>query len=327
MERFLLSIAIVIGSMVAAHADTELVVLGPAAEDRVRQQTIDEAKQALARTSIPIGAAGIGPSCAADVTCLANTGAQVTARRVVAVSLDEVGGRITVQLALVDVQARELIGQRTATPKKLAELTALVTKLVEDAPVERAKTLMAKGNEHYNLGEFDAALVAYRRAYQVKPLAEFLFNLAQCHRKLGQHKEAIAMYQSYLVGVPNAENRAIVEDLIGESKSALADAERRETLTVEQKRAEELRLAREAEARAEAERRRAIEAKSKRSILPWVAVSVGAAAILGGGVLYLTSETDDGMEPTYRDSRPAGIGVAIGGAVLAGAGILWMTRF
>lgn len=323
-----LALLIVIGAMVGARAD--VVVLGPAAEERVRPQTVADATRAIERAGLARGAADIGPACASDLECTANTGAQLAATRVVTVTLDEDGGQVTVQLVLVDITAREVLGRRTAQTRKLdRELGPLIAKLADEAPIERAKELMASGNQHYSLGELAEALVAYRRAYQLAPRAEFLFNIAQCHRRLGQHAEAITMYQSYLAGVPDAENTALVEELIAESKAAIADAERRERerLAAEAKRAEELRRISEADAAAAAERRRAAEARSKKSILPWIAIGVGAAAIIGGGLLYATSETDDGSQPTYRDTRPAGIGVAIGGAALAGGGLLWMTRF
>ena len=208
-------------------------------------------------------------------------------------------------------------------------LAPLLRKFVDEAPTERAKALFLVGNQHYNLGELAQALEMYKRAYQIKPLAEFLFNIAQCHRKLGEHKDAITMYQSYLVGVPDAQNKALVDELIAESKAALAAADQRETdrLTTERARAEELRKAREAEALAARERRRTEQVKSKRRVFPWLAIGIGAAAIIGGGILYATSETDDGTQPTYRDARPAGIGVALGGVALAGTGVLWVARF
>ena len=45
------------------------------------------------------------------------------------------------------------------------------------------------------LGEFEAA-------YMAVPDPAFLFNIAQCHRKAGHDKEAIAFYKSYLRNAP-----------------------------------------------------------------------------------------------------------------------------
>jgi hypothetical protein len=127
--------------------------------------------------------------------------------------------------------------------------------------------------------------------------------------------------------VPSAQNKPLVDELIAESKAALAAANQREADRLAAERAEELRRAREAEAIAAAERRRAEQTRSQRRVVPWLAIGIGAAALIGGGLLYMTSETDDGTQPTYRDTRPAGIGVAIGGLALAGTGVLWVSRF
>jgi tetratricopeptide (TPR) repeat protein len=305
-----LAIAVVLAVTSTAHADADLAVFGPIDRAIVRASE----RAGLGKPS------ELGASCASDVTCLKATGSERGVRRVLGIAL----GDKQVELVLVDIIANDQLGRRVV---KLRDLASSLRKFVDEAPTERAKELFVTGNQHYQLGEFGPALELYRRAYQVKPLAEFLFNIAQCHRKLGQHKEAIAMYQSYLVGVPSAENKPLVDELIAESRSALADADRRETDRLAAERADQLRRAREAEAIAAAERRRAEQARSQRRVVPWLAIGIGAAAVIGGGLLYMTSETDDGTQPTYRDTRPAGIGVAVGGLALAGTGALWVIRF
>jgi Tetratricopeptide repeat len=42
----------------------------------------------------------------------------------------------------------------------------------------------------------------------------FLFNIAQCHRQLGNKQEAIKFYRSYLRKVPDAPNAEEVRKLI-----------------------------------------------------------------------------------------------------------------
>jgi len=59
-------------------------------------------------------------------------------------------------------------------------------------------------------------------------------------------------------------------------------------------------------------------------VLPGVILAVGGIAIATGAVLYFTSEVDDGMKPTYRDSKPPALGIAAGGVALAAIGTyLW----
>jgi hypothetical protein len=60
-------------------------------------------------------------------------------------------------------------------------------------------------------------------------------------------------------------------------------------------------------------------------LVPGILLGVGGIAVATGVVLYLTSETDDGTKPTYRDTKPLGIGVAAGGVAVAAVGAwLWV---
>lgn len=125
----------------------------------------------------------------------------------------------------------------------------------------------AKAKEHfkaaqaaYNLGQFDQALEGYSQAYAAKPLAPFLFNIAQCHRQLGQWERAAFFYKRFLaMGAPGAE-REKVEQLAQqmEQKQAEADARRVAEAEAAQRAAMhahtlELERARAATAKAEAD--------------------------------------------------------------------------
>ena len=60
-------------------------------------------------------------------------------------------------------------------------------------------------------------------------------------------------------------------------------------------------------------------------VLPGLAFGLGSAALVAGAVLFVTSETDDGTQLFYRDTRLLGAGVAAGGLVLTGLGTwLWL---
>jgi tetratricopeptide (TPR) repeat protein len=285
-----------------AAAETDLVVLpvGKGAGD---------VKAALAKTRLTVGSKTIDGNCAGDPGCLTKAGNELGARRVLSISVD--GERLT--LTLVDASAKLLLATRDVTiaKKKLAaELGSTLTKFVDDATVDKAKALFAEGNEHYNLGEFGPALERYKLAYRVKPLPAFQFNIAQCHRKLGQYPDAIAMYQAYLVGVPNAKDRATVESLIAEAKKLQAEQQTRETqrerdrLTTEQKKAEEARKAQEAQAAAEAERARTEQARiaaererdktyNRHPVRKWMLVTGALGVAAGGAGAYFATQTKD----------------------------------
>ena len=82
--------------------------------------------------------------------------------------------------------------------------------------VATAKEHFNQGNRHYELGHYQEALSEFEVAYMAVPDPAFLFNIAQCHRKMGHDKEAVGFYKSYLRAAPNAPNRADVQKRIRE---------------------------------------------------------------------------------------------------------------
>ena len=299
---------LVLGTTARAQA-VDIVVFGPVSDG-------DAKLVAEAMAKIRIGTSSpkkLDVACVANTACLVTAGAEASARRALAVTVS--GEKIG--FVLVDVADKELISKRDVTiaaNRKLAkELDKELRKFIDEGPTERAKALFATGNKHYELGEYALALEVYKKAYRVKALPAFQFNIAQCHRKLGQHKEAIAMYQAYLVGVPRAENRALVESLITESKNQIAAAEKavrdseQAKLDAEKKKAEEARLAAEAQQRekeavvnAEVERRKQLQAKldaerqkeldktyNKHPARGWMfATGIVGLAVAGGGAYF-----------------------------------------
>jgi tetratricopeptide (TPR) repeat protein len=73
----------------------------------------------------------------------------------------------------------------------------------------------------YKLGRFTAARDEYTRAYELYPVPPLLFNIGQCHKNLEDYAKAIFFFEGYLRDAPAASNRALVEDLIRESRAAL----------------------------------------------------------------------------------------------------------
>ena len=190
---------------------------------------------------------------------------------------------------------------------------------------EKAKTLAEDAGRKYNLGQFDDALKLYTEAYDTFPAAGLLFNLAQCHRSLGNHERAVFFYEGYLREKPKATNRDMVDELLTEERAALARQREAEAekarLETEQKRAaeeearrraEEQRLADERRRREEEDRRRTgllaptgggaatgVAASSESSIVHrwwfWTAIGVGVAAATAGTLVYLNSREEDGL--------------------------------
>src|SRR5215467_11524966 len=78
----------------------------------------------------------------------------------------------------------------------------------------KAREAYRTGTQHYNLGEFQPALDAFKEAYRNYEDATFLFNIAQCQRQLGLKQEAVYSYKTYLREAASAPNREEVMQLI-----------------------------------------------------------------------------------------------------------------
>ncbi len=103
-------------------------------------------------------------------------------------------------------------------------LPLLIVVSLASGPSQRqvAQRLYDKASASYAAGHYERALRDFAAAYQLDSAASLLFNIAQCHRKLGRWKDAVSYYRSYLSERPDAVNRAAVEALIEEAQGHLA---------------------------------------------------------------------------------------------------------
>src|SRR5271157_514619 len=76
---------------------------------------------------------------------------------------------------------------------------------------DAAKAHFSRGTRLYQVGEYRQALDEFKAAHLAKPDPSFLYNIAQCHRQLGDLEQAVTMYKRFLAASPNAANRAEVE--------------------------------------------------------------------------------------------------------------------
>jgi tetratricopeptide (TPR) repeat protein len=84
----------------------------------------------------------------------------------------------------------------------------------DDAATRNAKRHFERGQKLYTLTKFREALDEYQQAFDARPIPDFLFNIGQCYRNLGDYDAAIFSYKKYLDAAPDAPNRAQVEQLI-----------------------------------------------------------------------------------------------------------------
>ena len=102
-------------------------------------------------------------------------------------------------------------------------VTILVARVAhaEDPATRSAKRHFDRGQKLFNLGKFDEALDEYQKAYDASPLPDFLYNIGQCHRNLGDYEQAIFSFKRFLQLDPDAPNREKVEIIIDELEDKL----------------------------------------------------------------------------------------------------------
>jgi tetratricopeptide (TPR) repeat protein len=87
----------------------------------------------------------------------------------------------------------------------------------------KARELFREAQQHYKLGEFQAALDGFKEAYRNFEDPSLLFNIAQCERQLGQKPDALRSYRMFLSEVPKTPNRDEVERVIASLEQAIKD--------------------------------------------------------------------------------------------------------
>jgi tetratricopeptide (TPR) repeat protein len=93
-----------------------------------------------------------------------------------------------------------------------------------DDELERALALYSEGEKLYKAGQYRRALAAFNEAYDVKPAPGLLYNIGQCHRKLGNLEQAIAKMTEFLdlATDANPEQRRTARELVEEMTETLA---------------------------------------------------------------------------------------------------------
>jgi tetratricopeptide (TPR) repeat protein len=86
----------------------------------------------------------------------------------------------------------------------------------ETASERAARRHYERGKKLFNLQKFDEALVEFQKAYDADPIPDFLFNIGQCQRNLGDYQAAIFSFKNFLKSDPETERRDQVARLIEE---------------------------------------------------------------------------------------------------------------
>ncbi len=90
---------------------------------------------------------------------------------------------------------------------------------------EQAQGHFDRAEVYYRQANFREALAEYRKAHELRPHSSLIFNMAQCHRQLGEHRKALFMYRLFLTERPDAPNKAEVNLWIAELEKEMARQE------------------------------------------------------------------------------------------------------
>jgi len=110
----------------------------------------------------------------------------------------------------------------------LAAVPVVPVAYADGAATRAAKRHYERGQKLFALQKFEAALEQFQKAFDADPIPDFLFNIGQCHRNLGDYEAAIFSFKRYLKLDPETANREQVEELIAklEDKQAAKESKR-----------------------------------------------------------------------------------------------------
>jgi tetratricopeptide (TPR) repeat protein len=87
---------------------------------------------------------------------------------------------------------------------------------MSDAAKKEMKESYQKATRAFDLRNFDEAIEAYKRTYELGGDAPMLYNIAQALRLSQRPDEAVLYYRRYLARAPKAKNRDEVQSRIAE---------------------------------------------------------------------------------------------------------------
>src|SRR4051794_20096441 len=117
---------------------------------------------------------------------------------------------------------------RRRSCRAAAVVLAAASIVASSLPARHALADAARAREHFDLAkryfqvdEYRKAIDEFKAAHIEEPDPAFLYNIAECYRRLGQAREALTYYRRFLsLSPPNAASRAIAERRIAEIEAS-----------------------------------------------------------------------------------------------------------
>jgi tetratricopeptide (TPR) repeat protein len=125
--------------------------------------------------------------------------------------------------SVVAVAAAVALVSTAAPGAPAARKPAKTASPADQAAAVEAREHFERGEAFFKLEKYKEALEQYEQGYLAKADASFLYNIAQCHRLMGDKPAALRFYKRFLNEATHVPNRPIVEQHIKELEAALAD--------------------------------------------------------------------------------------------------------
>ena len=93
----------------------------------------------------------------------------------------------------------------------VTSLIATVARAEIDPQTERARAHVKAAIAYYDEAKYEDAAREMNAAYQLKPLPDLQYNLAQCYERLNRLDDAVKAYETYLSGQPNTPDKKRIE--------------------------------------------------------------------------------------------------------------------
>src|SRR5262252_5106407 len=83
-----------------------------------------------------------------------------------------------------------------------------------------ARAHFERGRAYFEVDEYRKAIGEFKEAHIEKPDPAFLYNIAECHRHLGELAEALLFYRRFLATAPaDDKTRPVVEQRVADLKT------------------------------------------------------------------------------------------------------------
>ncbi len=155
---------------------------------------------------------------------------------------------------------------------------------LDQETLDAAEAIFFHGVTHFRAGEYEQAAVRFQKAYVLTGHRDMLYNVARSREKLGDKEGAVRWYRSYLQSEPADETAVIhrIRQLGGDPTPAPPPVKKQQ--------------------KSRSEPEGPILVEEGPGVWPWVAVGVGAAAVVGGIALG-SSALSDAQAARASDDR------------------------